>query len=80
MLGPDGTVENSVTLFVSTDESDAPYTVGLVRLEDGPTLLTRIVGADDAGARVRLLADPEQDAFWFAPAAQESDTAPRHAT
>jgi uncharacterized OB-fold protein len=76
LLGPEGTVESSTVLHVATDESEAPYTLGLVRLDDGPTLLSRILGAD---ARVRLLADPEQHSFWFAPAADAAAAAPPHA-
>lgn len=77
-LGPDGMVDSCVTLFVSTEESEAPYAVGLVRLEEGPTLLTRIVGAERAGMRVRLETDPDRSAFWFAPA-EETNAAPPHA-
>lgn len=79
MLGPGGTVENSITLYVSTDESKAPYTVGMIRLDDGPTVLSRIVGAAGAGAQVRVLSDPQSDAFWFAPAADANATARPHA-
>jgi uncharacterized OB-fold protein len=51
---------------VSTDEWEAPYTLGLVRLDDGVTLLARIDGAAAAGARVHLVADDDGDRFWFA--------------
>ena len=32
----------------------APYTIALVRLEEGPVMLTRIVGADDAALACEL--------------------------
>lgn len=71
-LGPGGVVEGSVLLHVSTEETEAPYTLGLVRLDDGPTLLTRVDGADGAGARVVVRADPETDTFWFAQLTEET--------
>ena len=40
----------------------APYIVALVRLEEGPTLLTNIVGADPAD----LLCDRQVDVTWEA--------------
>jgi len=63
-LGPDGVVESAVELYVSTEEAEAPYTLGLVSL-DGVTILARIQGADAPGAAVRLAADEETEAFWF---------------
>jgi uncharacterized OB-fold protein len=65
-LHPTGVVETSVLLHVSTEECDAPYTLAIVRLDDGPSLLARVVGEDGRGTRVRLVADAERDAFWFA--------------
>jgi len=80
LLGPDGTVETYITLYVSTDESEAPYTVGMIRLDEGPTVLSRIAGPVGAGAQVRVLADPESDGFWFAPAADVNATERSDAT
>ena len=79
VLGPGGTVENSITLHVSTAESEAPYTMGMIHLDDGPTVLSRIVGAAGEGEQVRVLADPESDAFWFVPTADADATARPHA-
>jgi uncharacterized OB-fold protein len=70
-FGPEATVEGSATLFVSTDEAEAPYAVGMVQVADGPKLLARIDGAD-AGEQVRLIVDEEAGAFWFAAANGEA--------
>lgn len=64
-FGPAAMVEGSATLFVSTDEAEAPYDVGMVRVTDGPVLLARITGAK-AGEAARLQIDSETGAFWFA--------------
>ena len=71
MLGGDGIVQSSVELFVSTEECEAPYTLGLVRLDDGVTLLARIAGAGGPGERVQLVADDQ--GFWFAAVAHAAD-------
>jgi uncharacterized OB-fold protein len=70
-LGGEGVVESSVELFVSTEECEAPYTLGLVRLDDGVTVLARIAKAGRAGERVQLVAG--DDRFWFAAAAHAGD-------
>jgi uncharacterized protein len=74
-LSPNATVETSVALYVATDECEAPYTLAIVRLDDGPSLLARLLGSETAGARVRLVADTERDAFWFVPAVDASPIA-----
>lgn len=79
LLGPEGTVESLITLYVSTDDIEAPYTVGMVRLQDGPTVLSRILGGASAGAQVHVLADSEADAFWFAPVADAQAASRPHA-
>jgi uncharacterized OB-fold protein len=63
-FGPEATVEGSATLFVSTDEAEAPYAVGMVQVAGGPKLLARIDGAG-TGERVRLIVDEEAGAFRF---------------
>ena len=74
-LGPDATVESVVTLHVSTEEAKAPYAIGMVALDGGPTVLAR-VDAAQAGERVQLVVEPERDVFWFASAPQRQG-APR---
>lgn len=74
VFGPAAQVENAATLHVSTDEAEAPYSVGMVRVDDGPSLLARIEGAG-AGERVELVIDPERDAFWFTASANGSEEA-----
>lgn len=66
LLGPGATVESTVELYVSTDESEAPYTLGYVALDEGPTLLARVVGGAVAGSRVSLAGETEADVFHFA--------------
>ena len=65
-LAPDGVVQSAVELHVSTEEWEAPYTLGIVRLDDGVTLLARVDGAAETGTRVHLAADDGGDRFWFA--------------
>jgi uncharacterized OB-fold protein len=79
LLGPDGSVESAITLHVSTDGIDAPYAVGLIRLREGPVVLSRILGDAGAGTRVQVLADAEADAFWFAPVADDNAASRPHA-
>jgi len=74
-LSANATVETSVTLHVSTEESEAPYALAIVRLDDGPTLLARLLGAEVAGTRLRLVADPERQSFWFVPTLDASPLA-----
>lgn len=71
-FGPGATVESIATLHVSTDEAEAPYSVGMLLVDDGPRLLSRIEGAG-TGDRARLVTDPDEDVFWFASEADESE-------
>jgi uncharacterized OB-fold protein len=65
LLGPGARVQRAVELYVSTDESEAPYTLGYVSLDDGPTVLARVVGTADAGTRVALVGETDADVFHF---------------
>lgn len=64
-FGPTGRALSSVELHVTTSGNPAPYSVGMVTLEEGPTVFARVTGADGPDALVRLEADVESDNYWF---------------
>lgn len=71
-FGPYGSAHGSVELQVSTDGNPAPYTVGLVKLSEGPTVFARLVGMEAGHPSVRLEVQPDSDSYWFVGASENA--------
>jgi len=77
-FGPSGTVERHTDLEVGFAGIEAPYSIALVRLDEGPVVLSRTEGAVEPGTRVTLDADEGGDVYWFAPVPVEAGTGRGH--
>jgi uncharacterized OB-fold protein len=68
-FGPNGQARASVELHVSTEGNPAPYSVGLVKLSEGPTVFARLMGPESGDSSVRLDVQSDSDNYWFVRAA-----------
>lgn len=65
MIGGSGVVRQLTTLHVSTAEVTAPYSVGLVQLEEGPVIFTLLEGVEGPGTAVHLTATADRARYWW---------------
>jgi uncharacterized OB-fold protein len=65
-LGPSGKVERFAELNIPFDGHEAPYSIALVRLDEGgPLVITRVEGVVAQGGDVQLHGDAQSDVYWF---------------